>query len=155
MVSRGVVRATPAAYGDLPDDLLLDHMFPKLCVSDLGVLSRVDRRSRGLVKRDTRGDEPLNSSDFTNTVARLRWARDNGCRWDESICVAAAKGGHLEVLQWAREQDLPCSWDEQTCGAAALHGHLELLQGRGSKILHVRGMKRRVSAQLSVATWRF
>ena len=29
----------------------------------------------------------------------LQWARDNGCEWDAGACSAAAKGGHLAVLQ--------------------------------------------------------
>ena len=31
-----------------------------------------------------------------------KWARTNGCPWDEDTCAYAAEGGHLEVLQWAR-----------------------------------------------------
>lgn len=31
------------------------------------------------------------------------WARANGYDWtNESICREAAKGGHLEVLEWTR-----------------------------------------------------
>jgi len=37
-------------------------------------------------------------------------------------CIA---GGHLEVLQWAREHD--CPWDADTCYFAAMTGHLEAL----------------------------
>jgi len=33
----------------------------------------------------------------------LKWARENGCQWDQSTCAYAAAGNHLEVLQWARE----------------------------------------------------
>jgi hypothetical protein len=29
-----------------------------------------------------------------------------------NICAAAAKGGHLNVLQWARENDCPCPCNE-------------------------------------------
>ncbi|CAN0425465.1 unnamed protein product, partial [Laminaria digitata] len=36
----------------------------------------------------------------------------------------AAKGGHLEVLKWARSQK--CQWNEQTCMVAAEGGHLEV-----------------------------
>ena len=32
----------------------------------------------------------------------LRWARANGCQWDERTCYAAAERGHLDVLKWAR-----------------------------------------------------
>ena len=38
-------------------------------------------------------------------------------------CANAAKGGHLEILQWAREND--CPWDSSTCSYAASGGHLE------------------------------
>eukprot|EP00873_Tetraselmis_striata_P001498 jgi/Tetstr1/421762/TSEL_012666.t1 len=32
-------------------------------------------------------------------LAALQWAREQDCPWNERICMAAAKGGHLEVLQ--------------------------------------------------------
>ena len=40
----------------------------------------------------------------------LKWAREQGCPWDEATC--AAKGGHFAVLKWAREQG--CPWDDKT-----------------------------------------
>ena len=60
----------------------------------------------------------------------LQWAREQGCPWDPPVCAAAARGGHLHVIQLART--LPtkerCPWDEETCAAAAGGGHLELLR---------------------------
>ena len=56
----------------------------------------------------------------------LQWARQHGCPWNEGTSQAAAMGGHLAVLQWAREHD--CPWDPGTCYHAALGGHLSLLQ---------------------------
>jgi hypothetical protein len=56
----------------------------------------------------------------------LQWARENDCPWDEKTCKEAAKGGHLEVLKWAHENG--CPWDENTCWAAAKGGHLETLK---------------------------
>jgi len=83
----------------------------------------------------------------------LKWARENGCPWDERTCANAAEGGHLEVLKWARENG--CPWDEgrartrrgrpprgaevgarerlpvgrgRTCANAAKGGHLEVLK---------------------------
>ena len=56
----------------------------------------------------------------------LQWARENDCPWDASTCENAAEGGHLEVLQWARENG--CPWDEWTCAYAAGGGHLEVLK---------------------------
>jgi hypothetical protein len=32
-----------------------------------------------------------------------QWLRANGCDWNTETCSAAAGGGHLEVLEWARE----------------------------------------------------
>ena len=36
-------------------------------------------------------------------LAVLQWVRANGGPWDEETCANAAWGGHLDVLQWARE----------------------------------------------------
>jgi hypothetical protein len=56
----------------------------------------------------------------------LRWAREHGCPLDGESCASAALGGHLEVLRWLREHD--CRWNEWTCANAALRGHLEVLK---------------------------
>ena len=37
----------------------------------------------------------------------LKWARVNGCPWDERVCEFAAEGGHLEVLRWAHANGCP------------------------------------------------
>ena len=50
----------------------------------------------------------------------LQWARENGCAWGEKTCLAAAVGGHLEVLLWARENG--CAWDFVECLEAAIGG---------------------------------
>ena len=46
--------------------------------------------------------------------------------WNTLTCMRAAKGGHLEILKWAREND--CPWDWRTCAYAAKYGHLEILK---------------------------
>ncbi len=56
----------------------------------------------------------------------LQWAKSQGYPWDRWACAYAARGGHLEVLQWLRSQG--CPWDERTCEFAAQEGHLEVLQ---------------------------
>jgi hypothetical protein len=56
----------------------------------------------------------------------LKWARENGCKWDSRTCSHAAIYGHLHVLQWARENG--CDWDSWTCTCAAEGGHLNILQ---------------------------
>ena len=74
----------------------------------------------------------------------LKWARDQEepCPWSEATCSAAAQGGHLDVLKWARDQEEPCPWDEETCSAAARHGHLDVLKwARGQEILILMNLK--------------
>jgi len=52
-------------------------------------------------------------------------ARVHGCPEDKWTCAYAARGGHVEVLQWAREYN--CPWDAVTCAFAAWGGHLDVL----------------------------
>ena len=54
----------------------------------------------------------------------MKWARENGCPWDELTCAHAALDGQLEVLKWAREHG--CDWDSTTCYFAAEGGHVEV-----------------------------
>lgn len=42
------------------------------------------------------------------------------------ICDSVAEGGHLHVLKWARENG--CCWDENTYSSALLAGHEEVLK---------------------------
>ena len=125
----GGAEAGSCSYDAVPDEIFLAHVIPRLNVSDRVVLSRVNRRTRALVVRE--GDSGLqpSTSDFVNSVARIRWARENGCIWDErSSTFAVWEGGPLEVLQWMRRQDPPCDWDECTCSNAAAKGNLEALR---------------------------
>ncbi|KAG5177271.1 hypothetical protein JKP88DRAFT_281961 [Tribonema minus] len=56
----------------------------------------------------------------------VQWLRENGCSWTEDSCAAAATNGHLRVLQWLRDHG--CPWDTTTCDAAAGSGRLAVLQ---------------------------
>jgi len=83
--------------------------------------------ANNLPRAGQRGAVKLKLVDFVRTVKRLAWAKDNGGPWlTMSSCEFAAKGGCLEVLQWAREQS--CEWDWRTMDAAAGGGHLEVLR---------------------------
>ena len=94
------------------------------------------RRRRGAANKrccaqGRRGRRPWNADTCWaaaqgGQLEALQWARENGCPWDERTCRSAAYSGHLEALQWAREND--CPWDENTCWAAAQGGHLEALK---------------------------
>ena len=65
----------------------------------------------------------------------LQWmrAQEPPCPWNSRVCSDAASEGHLEVLRWARSQG--CPWDDSVTYAAAgggpprlQHGHLEVLK---------------------------
>ncbi len=45
---------------------------------------------------------------------------------DGTLCAAAARAGHLAVLQWLRAHG--AAWNHWTCVSAAAEGHLALLQ---------------------------
>jgi hypothetical protein len=52
---------------------------------------------------------------------------DEGCEWDEWTCSAAARNGHLTVLQWLHEHG--CPWEaDSICRRAAESGSVEVLQ---------------------------
>ena len=55
----------------------------------------------------------------------LQWARSNGCEWDASLFVVAAKRGHLEILQWAHANGL-WFWLESCLTPAEENGHWEV-----------------------------
>ena len=44
----------------------------------------------------------------------------------QKISASAAQAGHLHIVQWLHEQNIPS--DSETCKAAAHNGHLEVLQ---------------------------
>ncbi len=55
------------------------------------------------------------------------WKNRFGCKKNLSwICDTAALNGHLNILIWAREHDIP--WDSVTCSSASLNGHLGCLK---------------------------
>ena len=69
------VDSAVTTFFDVPDEILLGHLIPKLGVSARVLLSNVDRRTRALVhsKRDR-----LRLCDCLNSVAMITWARENG-----------------------------------------------------------------------------
>ena len=44
----------------------------------------------------------------------LKWARGQGCPWNERTCRYAAGMGHFELLKWARGQGCPCQISERS-----------------------------------------
>ena len=103
----------------------------------LGCLSAVQRlHRRG--RLDEIVDAPVYGSvaHNTNLVCRyalefgqleiLKWARENGCQWDEVTCAMAAYGGQLEILKWLHANS--CPWDKKTCKMAREGGNFEQLK---------------------------
>ena len=58
----------------------------------------------------------------------VQWLRQNGCPWSSRTCYRVAERGHLDILKWARSQGPPCPWDLWTCTWAAKEGHLDVLK---------------------------
>ena len=56
----------------------------------------------------------------------IKWARSEGCPWNECVCEGAAMDGNLTNLKWLRENG--CPWDEGVTANAAEHGHFTLLK---------------------------
>jgi hypothetical protein len=66
-------------------------------------------------------DDAVLSGDFE----RVKYLYKKGERHSRLTCVYAAKGGHLEILKWLKEQGAPL---EETCYFAAKTGDLSLLK---------------------------
>ena len=56
----------------------------------------------------------------------LKWARENGCPWNEEICNCAAFNGNLEMLKWARQNS--CPWNLWLYSLAASRGHIDIVK---------------------------
>jgi hypothetical protein len=58
----------------------------------------------------------------------LKWARENGCPWDEETCDERGEGRPPRDVEVGARERLPVG--QETCEKAALGGHLEVLSGR-------------------------
>jgi hypothetical protein len=56
----------------------------------------------------------------------LKWARENGCEWNDWTCTEAAYLGHLEVLKWAISNG--CQISSTTLKYAKENGNLKILK---------------------------
>ena len=88
-----------------------------VCIAPLAFLVHAESGARGFRRpadmlpatSASTNAEPL----LPGPGAVLKWARENGCPWDEgATCAYAAYGGHLDVLKWARLNG--CPWDENS-----------------------------------------
>lgn len=110
--------------------VLETHVLTRLNLTDLAMLSRTSSACReavvnsGLPRAGTevpagvagaswRRRWRLKVDDFVGSVARLSWAKDNGCPWDKTTVERIVAGGcSLEVLKWAVEHECPGAWAE-------------------------------------------
>lgn len=56
----------------------------------------------------------------------VQWARDHGCSFDAGSCSRAAWRGHLHILQWLRSPEVDCPWDAYTVSEARREDHEEV-----------------------------
>ena len=87
---------------------------------ELGCLCAVQRLDR--VGRLSRRERLCEAAARGGHLEMLQWARANGCPWNEMTCSGAATGGHLDVLRWAHEKG--CPWSEETRAMAARLGYV-------------------------------
>jgi len=85
---RDAVAATGLAFEELGEEE----------AANLGYLSAVQRRQRG--GRLSRQEYLCAAAARSGQLEELKVLRENDTPWDVVTCVAAAHGGHLEVMQW-------------------------------------------------------
>src|SRR5271169_4775363 len=54
-------------------------------------------------------------AEAASSVELVLWYSALLPRYEFEICLGAARGGHLEVVQWARARSPPHSWDSRVC----------------------------------------
>jgi hypothetical protein len=93
-------------------------------------LERHYKRSIHRVKLNVRfrGAYKLNTAEIAKygNLRLLKYAHENGYKWDEVTCQYADGYGHLECLKYAHENG--CQWDKLTCAYAAVGGNIECLK---------------------------
>ena len=55
----------------------------------------------------------------------LKWLRENGCPAEAAIMTLLAAIGNLQAIKLAREYG--CEWNHNACFVAQKHGHLEVV----------------------------
>ncbi len=72
---------------------------------NLGCLSALQRLA--LAGRLSRREILCRAAACVGNLEKLQALREDGWLWDDGTCLEAARGGHLEVLQWARANGCP------------------------------------------------
>jgi hypothetical protein len=64
-------------------------------------------------------------------IPLLRWARENGCPWNETTCRYVAAYGKLETLQWLRSENNGvgiCPWDRYLTACCYINSNFDALK---------------------------
>ena len=132
------ITTTPASLADaqdaipgLLDDIVVTHVLRSEYFDDPADLARLPAVSRAMrdavaatgLRFEELGEKRAVELGCLSAVQRLQ--RGGRLSRRELLCQAAARGGHLEMLQWARANG--CPWNAETCYRAAKGGHLEVL----------------------------
>lgn len=108
---------------DLPEDLHMVLM-DTLSIVSIKILSHVNKFWYNTFSKYAKEQRDIDLIIRCYEIASegslklLKWAHDNGYRWNESTCTNAAENGHLKMLKWARSEG--CPWDSNTCAYAAV-----------------------------------
>ena len=118
--------AIPGVPFDVAVSLVQKHLPDP---ADLAVLRAVSKGMRAAVDatgRKVKEFEEVCAAE-RGYLSTLKCLRRRGRLYDECLlCAAAARNGDLEALQALRSENFP--WDELTCWHAAKGGHLETLK---------------------------
>jgi hypothetical protein len=98
---------------DMPD-FFTAEVLARLGPVDCTMLAQVGHQwlvavlAANLPRAGKGGAVRLKLKEFVGSVARLAWAKANGCPWDwKTSALIARNGGHLAVLQWAWQNGCP------------------------------------------------
>eukprot|EP00038_Savillea_parva_P009509 m.183972 g.183972 ORF g.183972 m.183972 type:complete len:207 (-) comp15998_c0_seq1:353-973(-) len=126
----------------LPDEMLVCVLLRPELEGYAGLLRHVCRKWQRTLDRHADGAQRKTARALmTSSASLLQWAmasprdtatpflREDGLA---SVCVAAARRGHLVALQWVRTHTNHGKLSQRVYTVAALHGHLGILQwGQG------------------------
>ena len=112
--------------------------FDQFCVADAagrGHLEAIKEMRRSKARGTDESARARWSEDAVEKAAEgghlevVQWLRQNGCPWNSMTSFRAAEGGHLEILKWVRSQDPPCPWSRSECrGRASRFRHQHIVQ---------------------------
>ena len=125
--SNSVAQPVPPFLPFLPEEVWL-LILSRLDETTKAICMNVCPEWRSWILIITRSVIPhIFEKDLACSISLLKWQRDFLVHhFTENTCAFAAKGGHLDILQYLRANG--CPWDEWTCARAANNGHLDILQ---------------------------